>query len=123
LYQKVDENLKILDRVCLYRIYISISSIVLSFENQVFQLQYMTLVTKLQSRHSAITTGSRRPRDKLTFAQLVNIFLAFYEPLRSHFHIGKNPTLEHDCDSVIVHPITTFIKITILIMVMKNEVS
>jgi len=101
LYQKLNENLKLLDRVCLYRIYISISSIVLSFKNQVFQLQYMTLVTKLQSRHSAITAGSRRPCDKLTFAQLFNTFLAFYEPLRSHFLI--------------------FIKIAILAMVMKNE--
>jgi hypothetical protein len=81
----------------------------------------MTLVTKLQSRHSAITTGSRMPRDKLTYAHLVNTFLAFYEPLRSHFHIGKNPTIQHDCNSVTVHPITTFIKITILVMVMKNE--
>lgn len=81
----------------------------------------MTLVTKLQSRHSATAAGSRKPRDKLTFAQLVNIFLAFYEPLKSHFHIGKNPAPQHDCDSVIVHPITTFIKITILAMVMKNE--
>jgi len=81
----------------------------------------MTFVTKLQSRHSAITTGSRMPCDKLTFAQLVKTFLAFYEPLRSHFHIGKNPTLQHDCVSVIVHPVTTFIKINILVMVMKNE--
>jgi len=63
------------------------------------------------------------PHDKLTFAQLVNTFLAFYEPLRSHFHIGNNPNLQHDCDSVIVHLGTTFIKITILVMVMKNEVS
>ena len=81
----------------------------------------MTPVTKHQIRTSALTTGSRMPCDKLTFAQLVNTFLAFYEPLRSHFHIAKNPTLQHDCDIVIVHPITTFTKITILVMVMKNE--
>jgi hypothetical protein len=81
----------------------------------------MTLVTKLQSRHSAITACSRMPHDKLTFAQLVNTFLAFYETLRSYFHIGDNPTFQHDCDSVIVHPSITFIKITILVMLMKNE--
>lgn len=81
----------------------------------------MTFITKFQRRHSAIATGSRMPRDKLTFAQLVNTFLVFYGPLAAHFHIGKNPTLQHDCDSVIVHPVTTFIKITILVMVMKDE--
>jgi hypothetical protein len=40
----------------------------------------MTLVTKLQSRHSAKTTGSRMPHGKLTFAKIINKFLAFYEP-------------------------------------------